>query len=103
MHRLLVTYPAPADASAFLDYYVNTHVPLARRLPGLRDHRWFLPKALGPGHPPNFLHFEADFDSEADLMAALQSPIGAQVAADVPNYSPGGATLVHYDVATPSS
>lgn len=100
MHRLLVTYPAPANASAFLDYYVNTHVPLARRLPGLRGSRWFLPQALGPGQSPNFLHFEADFDNESDLLAALQSPIGALVAADVPNYSPAGATLVHYDVAS---
>ncbi|WP_439519820.1 EthD family reductase [Hydrogenophaga sp.] len=100
MHRLLVTYPSPPDANAFLDYYVNTHVPLARRWPGLRGCRWFLPQALGQGTPPNFLHFEADFDSEADLMAALQSPMGAQVAADVPNYSPAGATLVHYDVAS---
>jgi hypothetical protein len=32
------------------------------------------------------------------MMAALGSPIGAQVAADVPNYSPNGALLMHYAV-----
>ncbi len=28
--------------------------------------------------------------------AGLQSEIGAKVAADVPNYSPDGATLFHF-------
>jgi hypothetical protein len=42
--------------------------------------------------------FEADFADEAAMFAALGSPIGAKVAADVPNYSPGGASLMHYDL-----
>jgi uncharacterized protein (TIGR02118 family) len=98
MHRLQVTYPVPADAARFMDYYVGHHVPLARQLPGLLDCRWMHPKALGPGAPATFLIFEADFASEASMLQALGSPIGAQVAADVPNYSPAGATLMHYDV-----
>lgn len=98
MHRLLVTYPKPADPKAFLDYYTGHHLPLARQLPGLLGSRFMQPQALGPGEPAYFLVFEADFASEGALMAALQSPLGAKVAADVPNYSPAGATLVHYDV-----
>ena len=35
MHRLLVSYPHPADPAKFLDYYAGPHVPLARTLPGL--------------------------------------------------------------------
>lgn len=98
MHRLQVSYPAPADAARFMDYYVGHHVPLARRLPGLLGCRWVHPKALGPAAPATFLIFEADFASEASMLEALNSPIGAQVAADVPNYSPAGATLMHYEV-----
>lgn len=98
MHRLLVAYPAPADAASFMDYYVARHVPLARTLPGLLGSRWMRPAALGPVEPPHFLLFEADFADEAAMFAALGSPIGAQVAADVPNYSPGGAVLMHYAV-----
>lgn len=98
MHRLLVTYPAPAEPARFMDYYVSRHVPLARQLPGLLDCRWMQPKALGPGEPASFLIFEADFASEASMLQALGSPLGAQVAADVPNYSPAGATLMHYAV-----
>lgn len=101
MHRLLVTYPAPADPQRFLDYYETQHVPLARRLPGLLACRWMQPRALGPGEPACFLIFEADFASEQAMLDALGSPTGAQVAADVPNYSPAGATLMHYAIPGP--
>jgi hypothetical protein len=30
------------------------------------------------------------------MTGALQSEIGAELAADLPNYSPKGATLFHY-------
>jgi uncharacterized protein (TIGR02118 family) len=98
MHRLLVRYPKPSDPDRFLDHYVKRHVPLARSLPGLIDCRYVLPKALGPDDGATFLLFEADFADEAAMFEALGSPVGSEVAADVPNYSPAGATLVHYDV-----
>jgi uncharacterized protein (TIGR02118 family) len=98
MHRLLVSYPHPADPAKFLDYYAGRHVPLAQTLPGLLGCRWVQPQALGPAEGAPFVLFEADFVSEATMFEALGSPIGQAVAADVPRYSPAGATLVHYEV-----
>lgn len=98
MHRLLVSYPHPADPQAFLDYYETRHVPLARTLPGLLGSRWMQPQALGPAEGAPFVLFEADFASEATMFEALGSAIGRDVAADVPRYSPAGATLVHFEV-----
>jgi len=98
MHRLLVTYPKPADEAAFLDYYVNRHLALARTLPGLLGYRYVQPRALGPGDAPAFMLFEADFADEAAMLKALASDVGARVAADVPNYSPAGAALMHFEV-----
>lgn len=98
MHRLLVSYPRPADPAAFLDHYATRHVPLARTLPGLLACRWVQPQALGPADGAPFVLFEADFASEAAMFEALGSAIGRDVAADVPRYSPAGATLVHYPV-----
>jgi len=98
MHRLLVSYPTPANPDRFMDYYVTHHLPLARSLPGLIACRHVRPMPIGPAEGASFLLFEADFASEAALMGALGSPIGASVAADVPNYSPAGPTLVHFDV-----
>lgn len=99
MHRLLVTYPQPADPAKFLDYYTRQHVPLASKLPGLLAYRWVQPQTLGPATGAAFVLFEADFASEAAMFAALESPVGREVAADVPNYSPAGATLQHFEVA----
>lgn len=98
MHRLLVTYPRPADPAHFLDHYVGRHLPLARTLPGLLACRWMQPQALGPGEAAAFVLFEADFATEAAMVEALGSAIGQAVAADVPHYSPAGATLVHFEV-----
>ena len=38
-----------------------------------------------------------EFDSMADISAALASPEGQATAADLPNFASGGATLLIYD------
>jgi uncharacterized protein (TIGR02118 family) len=93
MHCLTTTYPMPKDASHFRSYYEGTHVPLAKQLPG----SFAYPAPLGAGAAP-FCIFQAYFADEAAVKAALQSGIGQKVAADVPNYSPDGATLFHFAV-----
>jgi uncharacterized protein (TIGR02118 family) len=99
MHRLLVLYNEPKDPAHFRKYYVETHVPLASKLPGVKSANYsFEAKALGPGKPPYFCVFEADFESEAALMSALGSKEGQAVAGDVPNYASGGVTMVHFPV-----
>ena len=99
MHKLVVTYPRPDDPGRFRAYYAATHIPLAARLPGLTGYSYGYPEALGPGDAP-FCIFEATFADSASLDAALGSPEGKAVAADVPNYSPKGATIMRFDVAT---
>lgn len=95
MHCLTVIYPAPGDKARFKAYYETTHVPLARQLPGLKSCAFAYPEPLGPGPAP-FCIFQAWFDDAAAMFAALQSETGRKVAADVPNYSPDGATLFHF-------
>ena len=98
MHRLLVLYNEPKDPAHFRKHYVETHVPLAHKLPGLKTASYsFDAKPLGPGKPP-FCVFEADFESEAALMSALGSAEGKAVAGDVPNYASGGVPMVHFPV-----
>ena len=98
MHKLLVLYNEPKDPAHFRKYYVETHLPLARKLPGLKASRHsFDVKPLGPGKAP-FCIFEAEFENEAALMGALGSKEGKAVAGDVPNYASGGVTMVHFAV-----
>ena len=48
MHKLLVLYNEPKDPTHFRKYYVETHLPLARKLPGLKASRYsFDVKPLG--------------------------------------------------------
>jgi uncharacterized protein (TIGR02118 family) len=95
MHSLIVLYPWPEDPAQFKDYYETKHVPLAAKLPGLRGYSYGFPQALGPGKADHFCIFQARFDSLDNMLAALGSEHGKKVAADVPNYSPKGATLMH--------
>lgn len=99
MHRLLVLYNEPKDPAHFRKYYVETHLPLANKIPGVKAASYsFDVKALGPGKAPYFCLFEADFENEAALMTALGSKEGQAVAADVPKYASGGVTMVHFAV-----
>lgn len=96
MHKLLVLYPHPDDPKFFLDYYRETHLPLVSKLPGLISSSFGQPSELGPKPSTYFAIFEAQFQDEKALFDALTSPVGKAVAADVPNYSPKGATLLRF-------
>lgn len=100
MHKLVVLYSEPTDRDAFINYYTATHLPLVEKLPGLVAYRYSTEFSPGPdGQPaPYFAIFEAEFNSAADFGAAMQSPEGRAVAADVPNYATGGAVVVDYAV-----
>ncbi|OYN96205.1 ethyl tert-butyl ether degradation protein EthD [Enemella evansiae] len=97
MHKLLVLYPEPTDRTAFTAYYEGTHLPLAASLPGMVAWRYSL-DVHAEGESPYFAVFEADFPDAATLGAAMRSPQGQAVAADVPNYATGGAVVIDYPV-----
>lgn len=96
VYTLMVLYPMPKDPEHFRDYYVNTHVPLATKMPGLRAQRYSIDLKAFNGDAPYFCVWEGDFDDAKAMGAALQSPEGQAVAADLPNYASGGATMVHF-------
>lgn len=98
MYKLVVLYPHPDDPAAFMKYYTSRHLPLASKLPGLVGACHAQPLTLGPDTAAYFLVFEAMFKDEAALFEALGSPAGQAVVADVPNYSPKGATLLRYEI-----
>jgi uncharacterized protein (TIGR02118 family) len=98
MHRMLVLYSEPKDPAHFKKYYVETHLPLASKIPDVKSANYsFDAKPLGPGKAP-FCVFVADFESEAAMMNAMASKEGQAVAGDVPNYASGGVTMVHFPV-----
>jgi uncharacterized protein (TIGR02118 family) len=97
MAQVLVLYNTPADPAAFDRYYREKHIPIARKIPGLRAYSISSGQVQAlAGSAPSLVAI-LSFDSMADLSAALASLEGQAAAADVPNFASGGATLLIYD------
>jgi uncharacterized protein (TIGR02118 family) len=94
--RLIALYAAPVDPAAFDTHYRDTHAPIVRRYPGLRDLR--LTRTDGVGRPPAFyLIAEMAFETRADLDAALASEAGVESGKDLRNFASAGVTLLVAD------
>jgi len=96
--NVLVLYNPPADPAAFNSHYFGTHVPLAKKIPGLRS----ISVSEGPVNamtPGASYHLIAElvFDSMADLQAGMASPEGQATGADLPNFAAAGATILVYE------
>ncbi|MFD7262657.1 EthD family reductase [Streptomyces sp. NPDC059874] len=98
MHKLVVLYSEPADPDHFRDYYVTNHLPLVKNWPGPLAWRYSFDVAALEGEAPYFAVFEADFADAAAMDAALASPHGRRLAADVANYATGGVVIINYPV-----
>ncbi len=94
MADLVVLYKTPTDPAAFDKYYADIHIPLAKKLPGLRKYTVTKGPIATPGGPSG-LHLIAvlSFDSMAAIGAAFASPEGKAAAADVGKFATGGADL----------
>jgi uncharacterized protein (TIGR02118 family) len=94
MVRIFAIYNQPADPAAFDSYYFQTHVPLAKTVPGLRSMKLSAdrPRALAGSAP--YLIAELTFDSLEAVDAALASPEGQATAGDLANFAMAGVTLL---------
>lgn len=99
MVRLLVLYGQPEDPAAFDIYYHETHIPLAKRMKGLK--KWTVGKVTGSADgKPSPYYYLADLymESRAAFDELLASPEGQAAVADVPNYATGGATFLYTEI-----
>lgn len=98
MARLLVLYKTPKNTAAFNQYYRSTHVPLAKKLPGLRRYEISKGSVSTPAGTAD-LHLVAalHFDSVADIQTALASPEGQAAAGDLANFADGGVDLFLFE------
>jgi uncharacterized protein (TIGR02118 family) len=85
-----VLYPLTPGTTFNMDYYVNSHVPLVKRLfepMGQRDARVFKGVSDGGEGAPTFgVIAELYFDDMESLTAALVAH-GAETQADIPNFT----------------
>jgi uncharacterized protein (TIGR02118 family) len=98
MAKVLVLYKTPTDKAAFDKYYAETHIPLAKKIPGIRKYEISQGAVATPAGPSG-VHLVAvlTFDSMAAIQAGFGSPEGQAAAGDLPNFASGGADLLMFD------
>ena len=89
MAGMVVIYKQPADAKAFDKHYFETHIPLAKKIPGLRKYEVSngpIATLLGPSnvHRIGTLYF----DDLAAIEKAFASPEGQAAGADRRLFAP---------------
>ena len=98
MAKLVALYKKPADAAAFDAHYFSIHVPLAKKIAGLRRYEVSVgPVATPQGESPFHLVAMLGFDSMSALQQALASPAGKAAAADLANFAQAGVDLLVFD------
>ncbi len=98
MARLLVMYKTPHDASAFNKYYFQKHVPLARKIPGVRKYEVSQGAVATPAGASGY-HLVAilHFDDVPAIQAAVASPEGKAAVADLQNFASGGVDIFIFE------
>ncbi|BAM88236.1 conserved hypothetical protein [Bradyrhizobium oligotrophicum S58] len=98
MPKVLVLYKTPKSAEAFDKHYMTIHVPLAKKIPGLKSYDISRGPVNGPAGPTN-IHLVATlvFDSMPALQAGMGSAEGKAAAGDLPNFADGGVDLYIFD------
>ena len=99
MIRLLVLYGHPKDPDAFDRYYKEVHIPIAKKMKGLK--KWTIGKVQGnpDGNPPPY-YYIADLymESREEFELLLASPEGRASVADVPKFATGGVQFLYTEV-----
>ena len=95
MARMVVIYKTPNDVAAFERHYFETHIPLAKKLPGLRKYEVSHGPLLTP-HGSSEYHLVATlhFDDLAAIKRAFATPEGQLCAADRHNLAPDPADFL---------
>jgi uncharacterized protein (TIGR02118 family) len=98
MAQLLVMYKTPKDTAAFDKHYVDKHIPLAKKIPGLRKYEISRGAVATPAGPSAY-HLVAvlQYDDMAAIQKAFASPEGQAAVADLQNFATGGADIVMFD------
>lgn len=88
----------PDNPVEFDRYYRHVHIPLARKMNGLKG--WTIGKCQSatPGEdPPYDMIIGLYAESREAMEAILDSPEGKATVADVANFATGGATFLYND------
>jgi uncharacterized protein (TIGR02118 family) len=83
MVRFVAVYPVPTDVEEFERHYFDVHVPLAKRLPGLRNYTVSREVTTLRGPEPCHFVAELDWDDMDSLRRDFESELGRETARDL--------------------
>ncbi len=86
---VLTLWAATKDPDAFDRYYITTHVPLVKQLPGLTSYEISKGPITQEGSQPSPYHMISiiGFDSMTALTSAIESPAGKAMVDDLKNFA----------------
>ncbi|TSD99930.1 EthD family reductase [Skermania sp. ID1734] len=96
-HRVVVCYGEPTDPAAFDEYYQQTHIPIAKQIPGLSEIVWGKCSSLDGSQPPYYAVAHMRFPTAEALQTALASEEMRRAGKDVANFATGGVTMFTQD------
>jgi len=101
MAQLVVMYKTPTDAAAFDKHYLEKHVAIAKKVPGLRKYEVSQGPVATPGGPSAY-HLVAvlHFDDLAAIQGGMGTPEGQAAVADVQTFATGGVDIFMFDTRT---
>ena len=98
MARLVVLYKTPQDAAAFDKHYFGAHIPLAKKIPGLRKYEVSHGLVATPAGPSEFhLVTTLYFDDMTAIQKAFASAEGQATAADVQTFTTDPPHILLFD------
>ncbi len=100
MAKLFAVYQQPKDPAAFDKYYYETHVPLAKKIPGLVSYEVTRGNVMGMGGKHGvYLVAALEFASLDAIGAAMASAQGQATAADLANFATAGVDVMMAETA----
>jgi uncharacterized protein (TIGR02118 family) len=95
MVKVTVLYGDPKDPAAFEQYYANHHMPMVYAVKDLARVELSRPMPGPDGKAPAFYRItEIWFANPATMKEVTSRPEWKEIAADVPNFATGGATVL---------
>lgn len=95
MYRMTVLYGMPTAPEEFDTYYRQVHIPLARRMRGLK--RWTITPITSDGSSPRptyYLIADLYAEDKTAMEAILASDEGRAAQDDVANFATGGVVFL---------
>jgi uncharacterized protein (TIGR02118 family) len=99
MVELIALYRKPADEVAFIKAYFETHIPLVKKIPNLRQVRITNITGAPRGEPEYYMMAELFFDDKAAMEQALASPENAEAGKNLMSFARGLVTFMFAEEA----